>query len=79
MFCTFQTFVYLKGENPSLPDHQVPPSFKTHKGKDTENRLAAARSREMGWGDWSRGQNIQSSSRKINKSWGWKIQHGNYS
>lgn len=43
---------------------------------ETENRLVVARGvGGMGEGD----QKVQTSSYKINKVWGWNVQHGDYS
>ena len=44
---------------------------------DTENRLVVVRSK--GWGDHQKGeggQQLQTFSYKINKSWGYNVQHG---
>ena len=52
-----------------------------NKTVDAENRLVVARGEKgcrvgkMG----KRGQEVQISSHKINKSWGWNGQHGDYS
>ena len=57
-----------------------PTNQRKKKKTQTENRLVVAI--KMGWGVGKmgeEGQKVQTSSYKINKSWGYNVQHGDYS
>ena len=57
-----------------------PPKKQKTELKDTKNRLMVAKGGRVGVGKMGEcGQKIQMPSYKINKSWGCKVQHGDYS